>query len=122
MKQCHTADIDYFVVRSKNRKTADIVVERDGQIMVRLPEHLPDHDVARIIEQKRIWIYKSLAEWRDLNSARVLREFRSGEGFLYLGSSYRLSLVSDQEDPLMLKDGRFRLRRKLAEKGVVSSG
>ena len=46
----------------------------------------------------------------------VLREFRSGEGFLYLGSSYRLSLVPDQEEPIVLKDGRFRLRRKLAER------
>ena len=121
MKQCRTADIDYFVVRSKSRRTADIVVERDGQIFVRLPERLPDHDVEQIIEQKRVWIYKSLAEWRDLNSARVLREFRSGEGFLYLGSSYRLSLVPDQEEPIVLKDGRFRLRRKLAEKGVATA-
>src|ERR1700678_2141274 len=98
MTQRRTADIDYFLVRSKNRRTADIVVERDGQILVRLPERLPDTEVDQIVEQKRFWIYKSLAEWRDLNSTRVLREFRSGEGFLYLGSSYRLSLVPDQED------------------------
>lgn len=121
MKQCRTADIDYSVVRSGNRRTADIVVERDGHIMVRLPERLPDHAVDQIIEQKRYWIYKSLAEWRDLNSARVLREFRSGEGFLYLGSSYRLSLIPDQEAPLVLKDGRFRLRRTLIEKGLTSA-
>lgn len=119
MKQCRTADIDYSVVRSGNRRTADIVVERDGQIMVRLPERLPDHAVDQIIEQKRYWIYKSLAEWRDLNSARVLREFRSGEGFLYLGSSYRLSLVPDQDVSLVLRDGRFRLRRTLVEKGLA---
>jgi predicted metal-dependent hydrolase len=121
MTQRRTADIDYFLVRSKNRRTADIVVERDGQILVRLPERLPDAAVDQIVEQKRFWIYKSLAEWRDLNSTRVLREFRSGEGFLYLGSSYRLSLVPDQEDPLVLKDGRFRLRRTLAEKGPASA-
>jgi hypothetical protein len=121
MIEGHTADIDYFIVQSKGRRTADIVVERDGQILVRLPERMPVQTADQIIEQKRYWIYKSLAEWRDLNSTRVLREFRSGEGFLYLGSSYRLSLVPDQEDPLILKDGRFRLRRTLAENGLASA-
>jgi len=121
MKQGHIADIDYQVVRSGSRRTADIVVERDGQILVRLPDRLSDEAVDQIIEQKRYWIYKSLAEWRDLNSTRVLREFRSGEGFLYLGSSYRLSLVPDQDVPLVLKDGRFRLRRMLAEEGLSSA-
>jgi hypothetical protein len=121
MTQGHTADIDYFIVRSKGRRTADIVVERDGQILVRLPECLPVQTADQIIEQKRYWIYKSLAEWRDLNSTRVLREFRSGEGFLYLGSSYRLSLVPNQEAALILKDGRFRLRRMLAENGPDSA-
>jgi hypothetical protein len=73
------------------------------------------------VERKRLWIYRSLAEWRDLNATRVLREFRNGEGFLYLGSSYRLSLVSSQKEPLVLQDGRFRLRRTLAEHGIAAA-
>lgn len=116
-----TGDIEYLLMRSKGRKTADIVVERDGQVLVRLPESYPDTNVDQLIEQKQYWIYKNLAEWRDLNSTRVLREFRNGEGFLYLGSSYRLRLVHGQEEPLILKDGRFQLRRSVAEKGVESA-
>jgi predicted metal-dependent hydrolase len=96
-------------------------VERDGQVLVRLPECFPDEAVDQLIEQKQYWIYKNLAEWRDLNSTRVLREFRNGEGFMYLGSSYRLSLVQDQEESLVLKDGRFQLPRSLAEKAVESA-
>src|SRR3546814_972111 len=55
------------------------------------------------------------SEWRDLNATRVLREFRDGEGFLYLGRAYRLRLVSGQEQPLSLRDGRFLLRRERSE-------
>ena len=62
------------------------------------------------------------AEWRDLNAARVVREYRNGEGFLYLGRSYRLLLVADQEQPLLLKGGRFRLRRDLVHRGAARSG
>lgn len=108
--------IDYEVKRSQ-RSTADIIVERDGSILVRAPESLPDERIDALVESKRYWILKTLAEWRDLNSARVVREFHGGEGFLYLGRTYRLSLVSDQSAPLILKNGWLCLRRDLAEEG-----
>ena len=108
----------YQVVRSR-RKTADIVLERDGRIVVRAPEWADDRAIERIVQSKTFWIYQSLAEWRDLNATRVLREFKSGEGFLYLGRSYRLQVVDDQEDAVLLKNGRFTLRRDLVESGDV---
>lgn len=120
MKAKRDKEIAYEIVRSR-RATADIVVERDGRVIVRAPETIPDERIEDIVESKRYWIYKTLAEWRALNAAKVIRELRNGEGFLYLGSSYRLTLVTDQKDPLLLKDGRFRLRRDLVEKGDVSA-
>lgn len=104
-----------------NRATADIVIERDGRVLVRAPESIPDERIEDIVETKRYWIYKNLAEWRDLNATRVLREYRNGEGFLYLGRSYRLSLVADQEEPLLLKNGRFCLRRDLVDRGEMAA-
>jgi predicted metal-dependent hydrolase len=114
------ADIDYVLERSDARRTADIVIERDGKVQVRVPHHLPDERVDELIETKRLWIYKALAEWRDLNATRVIRSYRNGEGFLYLGRSYRLSLVSDQDEALTLKEGRFCLRRDLVEGGRMA--
>ncbi len=114
------APISYEVIRSP-RRTADIVIEPDGRVLVRAPEHIPDERIEDIVEAKRLWIYKNLAEWRDLNATKVLREFRNGEGFLYLGRSYRLLLVSGQDEPLLLKDGRFRLRRDIVDKGEVAA-
>ncbi len=111
--------ITYKVKRSR-RSTADIIVERDGSVLVRAPESLPDERIEDLVESKRYWIYKNLAEWRDLNAARVRREFSGGEGFLYLGRNYRLSLVAGQEAALLLKDGRFCLRRELVERGDVA--
>ena len=113
-------EIAYEIVRSP-RATADIVVERDGRIIVRAPAHLPDERVEDIVEAKRYWIYKTLAEWRDLNATRVLREYRNGEGFLYLGRSYRLLLVATQDEPLQLKNGRFCLRREIVERGDTNA-
>ena len=120
MKTARAKDIDYEVVRSR-RKTADIIIERDGRVLVRAPKTIPDEQIADIIEAKRYWIYTNLAEWRDLNATRLVREYRNGEGFLYLGRSYRLLLVEEQEDLVMLKNGRFCLHRDLADSGDVAA-
>lgn len=113
-------EIPYEVIRSR-RATADIVIERDGRVLVRAPESTSDERIAEIVNAKRYWIYKNLAEWRDLNATRVLREYRNGEAFLYLGRSYRLLLVGDQTEPLQLKSGRFCLLRDVVEKGSIEA-
>jgi len=113
-------NISYEVVRSQ-RSTADIIIERDGSVLVRAPKWIDDEQVENIVESKHFWIYQSLAEWRELNATRVLREYKSGEGFLYLGRAYRLLLTSNQDTPLQLKNGRFLLRRDLVERGEIAA-
>ena len=119
MRTSRSSDIAYEIVRSR-RATADIVIERDGRVLVRVPKTIPHQRIENIVEAKRFWIYKTLAEWRDLNATKVLREYRNGEGFLYLGRSYRLSLSTDQDEPLLLKGGRFCLRRDLADRSEAA--
>ncbi|BFU92356.1 MAG: metal-dependent hydrolase [Nitrospira sp.] len=119
MRTIRPADLSYEIVRSR-RSTADIVVERDGRVVVRVPQSTPHQRVEDLVEAKRYWIYKTLAEWRDVNATKVLREYRNGEGFLYLGRSYRLTLVGEQDEPLLLKGGRFWLRRALVDRGEVA--
>src|SRR6266704_3308070 len=120
MKATQDKDIAYEIVRSR-RATADIVIERDGRVLVRAPESIPDERIEDIVESKRYWIYKNLAEWRDLNATRILREYRNGEGFLYLDRSYRLQLVAGQEEPLLLRNGAFCLRRDLVDRGAIEA-
>jgi predicted metal-dependent hydrolase len=110
-------DIDYQLLPGSDRKTTDIVIERNGVVTVRPPSGYTPEQVDAVVEAKRMWIYRNLAEWRDLNAAAVARQWVNGETFLYLGRSYRLSLVTDQERDLLLKDGRFRLKRSLIEEG-----
>jgi predicted metal-dependent hydrolase len=110
-------DIEYQLLPGSDRKTTDIVIERDGAICVRAPRQMTPEQVDDTVFSKRMWIYRNLAEWRDLNAARVAREWVSGESFLYLGRHYRLDLVRQQDVPLKLKNGRFTLLRAVVENG-----
>ena len=63
MKTRQDKSVSYKVVRSR-RTTADIIIERDGSVLVRAPEWINDEQVENIVESRHYWIYQSLAEWR----------------------------------------------------------
>ena len=114
-------DIEYQLLPGSSRKTTDIVIERDGIVTVRPPiDHTPEA-VDAVVESKRLWIYRNLAEWQDLNASAVVREWVNGETFLYLGRTYRLALVSEQACALQLKDGRFCLNSAVLEQGGTAA-
>jgi len=77
-------DIEYQLLPGSDRQTTDIVIERSGVITVRPPMRMTPEQADETVLSKRMWIYRNLAEWRDLNATRVTREWVSGESFLYL--------------------------------------
>lgn len=120
MTQRQVRDIAYTLLPGTDRNTTDIVIERDGEIVVRPPNTMTPENVDAVVDAKRLWIYRNLAEWRDLNAATVAREWVNGETFLYLGRSYRLSIVSAAKEALSLTEGRFLLSRDVIERDGVA--
>lgn len=114
-------DIDYNLLPGTKRGTTDIVIERNGRVVVRPPHNFTQEQIDAIVSSKRFWIYRNLAEWRDLNATAVVREWVNGETFIYLGRSYRLSLQSKLDCDLNLIEGRFVLNRDLIEEHGVSA-
>lgn len=121
MQRRQIRDIEYQLLPGSDRQTTDIVIERNGAITVRPPQRMTPEQVDETVFSKRMWIYRNLAEWRDLNATRVVREWVNGETFLYLGSGYRLQLVTGQIDDLKLKDGRFCMPREIIEEEGYSA-
>lgn len=88
-----------------------IYIERDGSVSVLAPQKLNDAEVYAILGSKEYQIYKGLAKWKELNSARVNRERVNGQSFLYLGRNYRLAFVEKPQQPIVLKHGLFLVDR-----------
>ena len=105
------ANIELSIKKSK-RKTLSIYIERDGSVAVLAPDSKTDDEIAQVLKDKEYQIYKHLAEWQMLNTAKVEREVVNGQSYLYLGRNYRLELVDEQPKPLLLKNGYFLLRKQ----------
>jgi hypothetical protein len=104
-------DLQLHVRRSAQRKTMQITVERDGELMLSAPPEVGEMTLRAFVLAKRFWIYTKLAEKDRVQRQVPRKEFVGGEGFLYLGRSHRLKLVDDQAVPLKLAAGRFCLLR-----------
>jgi len=102
---------------SPRRRTMGLTVERDGSLTVSAPEGSDLGALEAFVREKRSWLYRKLAEKSALQRPVSAKQYVSGEGFPYLGRSYRLLLVDEQEVPLRLEAGRFTLRRSEAESG-----
>ncbi|MNE20184.1 hypothetical protein D3C77_139830 [compost metagenome] len=103
-------DLQFTVRYSARRRTMQITVERDGKLVLSAPPQVDEDQLRAFVQEKRFWIYTKLAEKDHLQRQVPRKEFVGGEGFLYLGRSYRMKLVDDQNAPLKLVNGRFALR------------
>lgn len=110
-------DLQFEVRRSDRRRTLGLTVERDGSLVLSAPPDIADVRLERFAKEKRFWVYQKLAAKEALPPALPVRKYMTGEGFPYLGRSHRLQLVAEQDVPVKLEGGRFKMRRSEASHG-----
>jgi len=77
--------LDFEVQLSGARRSIGITVDRDGSLILNGPRGCDHAKLAAFAHEKRMWVYKKLAEKDLLLSHRPTKELVSGEGFVYLG-------------------------------------
>lgn len=117
MSVLHVDELTLEVRRSQRRRTLGLTVDREGDLVIAAPASADEATMCAFVREKRFWIYQKLTEKAELRRPVPRKTFLDGEGFLYLGRSYRLKLVDDQDEPLKLIHGRFRLRQDLVHDG-----
>ncbi|AHK78159.1 metal-dependent hydrolase [Ectothiorhodospira haloalkaliphila] len=112
MTQLAVDDLTFEVRESTRRKTLEITVDRGGELIISAPSGTDEQHLRDFVMEKRLWIYRKLAEKAESRRPLPQKQYVNGEGFLYLGRSYRLKRVPDdaQDIPLKLVAGRFQLR------------
>jgi predicted metal-dependent hydrolase len=97
------------IIHSK-RKTLTIEIAHDAALIVRAPERTSIDYIQKLVFQKRFWIQDKQRIAYEKYQQITPKEFVNGEGFLYLGDSYRLYIVDNDDMPLSF-DKEFRLSK-----------
>ncbi|MHB1128055.1 MAG: YgjP-like metallopeptidase domain-containing protein [Bacillota bacterium] len=79
-------------------------------MVIHSPEVANTNELTQWTHSKLLWVHRKLAIKEELAPKVREPEFVSGENFFYLGRSYRLAIVAQQDQPLRFDGSRFYLR------------
>ncbi len=103
----HVMQIDQLI-RSPRRKTIALIIDRNGQLIVRAPAHTSYENIHRIVCEKSAWIQQKQHEMRVTPPVVRQKRFVNGEFFYYLGQRYPLQFSKRVKPPLLF-NGSFSL-------------
>lgn len=112
-------DLVLAVAPPSERTTIEITVERDASLVLKAPRDTTIERAIQFVADKRQWVYRKLTEKDALTGPQITKRFVEGEGFAYLGRSYRLTL-SDQVADVRLERGRFYMNPSQAGEGAAA--
>ena len=94
------------IIRSK-RKTISLQITDKATLIIKAPYEVSEQTIKDIIAKHAKWINKKREEILSRDPKFIKKEFVNGEGFLYLGKHYKLTIVDKQAEPLVFKNGFF---------------
>jgi predicted metal-dependent hydrolase len=97
--------IDHLI--RSNRRTAALEINREGELIVRIPKDTTARQVEDLLREKESWIKTKQAKALQLREENPAHKYVQGEQFLYLGESYPLVIVAAQDQALILKDAFY---------------
>ena len=105
-----TIEMKYFMdsfrpdrIICSRRRTISLEITPDATLVVRAPLRVTDKWILMIIEEKRGWIEKKIAETKK-PAASGERHFVRGEEFLFLGRLYPLEVLEGSNAGISLGD------------------
>ncbi|HVP97432.1 SprT family zinc-dependent metalloprotease [Methanoregula sp.] len=90
------------IIRS-HRRTVSLEITPDAGLVVRAPLRAPETWIQEIIEEKRTWIEKKVAEMKSRPDPGT-RSFAAGEQFLFLGKPFALAVLAGSDAGITLAD------------------
>ncbi|MCY4164024.1 MAG: SprT family zinc-dependent metalloprotease [bacterium] len=119
LRELVVGDLVLRVAPPGKRTTIQITVERDASLGLKAPPDTTIERATQFVVAKRQWVYRKLAEKDAIGGPPVTKQFVEGEGFTYLGRSYRLA-ISEQTTEVRLERGRFHINPAQTAQGTAA--
>ncbi len=99
---------EYFLIKQL-RKTVSLTVQPSLKIILKCPVGYKDEKIQKFLKNKWHWLEKQIKYFKKYKKNILIKEYISGESFLYLGRQYKLMIEKSKEDKVKLKYGRLLL-------------
>ena len=111
---------EYFLIKQA-RKTVSLVIYPNLKIVLKCPMDYKAEKIQKFLKRKWSWLEKQIKYFKKYKKDDVIKEYISGESFLYLGRQYKLMVKKAKEDKVSLKHGKLLYLQliKLAIKSII---
>lgn len=97
---------EYELIRQE-RKTLSLTVRPDLSIVVKCPIAAGNAMIEEFLKNKWQWMEKQLAYFKKFQKTKSIKEYVSGESFLYLGRQHQLFVKHAEDDRVVLQKGKL---------------
>lgn len=84
--------IPFNLVRSKRRKTSELIIENENEITLRVPFDKPMEEIKEIIQRKIQWIFKKQEEYKMTKTEIKEYSYLPSSTLQYLGNYYEIEI------------------------------
>lgn len=105
-------EIISFHVFYVDRKTLEIAVHPDSDVVIKAPLRTEYEEVQKMVVKRARWIKRQLDYFAQFNPRTPQRQYIGGETHLYLGRQYRLKIATGERDEVKLTKGYFHVTVK----------
>jgi predicted metal-dependent hydrolase len=95
---------DNITIIRKDVKHINLKVKPSGEVILTVPIHSDERDIAYVLKKRSGWIDKKIAFFEAYRD-RDEKEYVSGENVRYLGRNYRLKVIESKEESVRLQKG-----------------
>lgn len=95
--QFGSTTINYDIVYSDKRKNATLAVYPMKEVEIRVPKHLEQEHIQRLVKKKADWVIKQFIWFDEITQLDSSKEHVNGETYLYLGRQFRLQIKKGEE-------------------------
>jgi len=96
-----------FRLSFSKRKSLEISVHPDKSVFVKAPEGTEQLVIEEKIRKHARWIKRQIRYFDQFDPKTPTRKYVIGESHLYLGKKYRLKVILEDENSILLKGGFF---------------
>jgi predicted metal-dependent hydrolase len=100
-----------YSIQYSNRKTLNIIVERDRSVVVRAPLNTSKEIIEKEISKRKFFLFQKINHPQKYETPKPRKEFVSGESLLYLGKHYKMEVIQEEIDGIMF-DNKFYISRE----------
>lgn len=108
-------EIKYRVDFSSKRKTVAIIVERNGEVVVKAPEGFPEAKIELLVKERRMMLYEKINHPQKIKIPYENPVQINGRSILYNGKNYKAFIDKDTEGEFYF-NGKFIISDNIADK------